>query len=453
MQGGNKQVNIVEVIIIVINAISIAIGFTCISYVTVSKILNERINFIWLLLLEFTAYTIVSIVFVFAGIPCLIFVLFFYLCIQKILLRRAAFVCLISTIIFVTMMITMNLINYMIGFSSEQMIGLRNSLAYNIYNSVMCVIISLIFSCIFYIVTAKYVKNQMSPSTNKLKTEVYVVLLNLVLLIITISAIEFIAVNVDVALTKYLMVFGIILACVFVIFSIISIWLMSKIIKQKSREIEIQKDKEITEVYKNEIQNMCNEVRDFKHDYMKIYSSMSTLIASNSMEQLKFFFEKEIIPLQQEIFSNDFSTYTVTNIKDDIIQGLIYSYIIKAKNHNISFIIDVQEKVPKSENISSIDLSRALGILLDNAFEASIESEKKEVIFGIVLGNANTTYVIKNSYGTPPDMSSLLSSSYSTKGEKRGRGLTIVNKIFSRYNDIYFNVKLISNYFISEVLI
>ncbi len=38
---------------------------------------------------------------------------------------------------------------------------------------------------------------------------------------------------------------------------------------------------------------MYNEIIDCKHDYIKIYSSMSTLIASDNLKMIKDFFIKK----------------------------------------------------------------------------------------------------------------------------------------------------------------
>ena len=56
---------------------------------------------------------------------------------------------------------------------------------------------------------------------------------------------------------------------------------------------------------------------------------------------------------------------SITLIEDSIIQGIIYSYVLKAKNNSINFNIDIQENITIVSEISSLDMSRILGILLD----------------------------------------------------------------------------------------
>ena len=122
---------------------------------------------------------------------------------------------------------------------------------------------------------------------------------------------------------------------------------------------------------------MYNEIIDFKHDYIKIYSSMSTLIASDNLKMIKDFFYKEILPFHNSILKDVTFTHSITLIEDSIIQGIIYSYVLKAKNNSINFNIDIQENINIVSEISSLDMSRILGILLDNAFEEAVKTESK----------------------------------------------------------------------------
>lgn len=198
---------------------------------------------------------------------------------------------------------------------------------------------------------------------------------------------------------------------------------------------------------------MYNEIIDFKHDYIKIYSSMSTLIASDNLKMIKDFFYKEILPFHNSILKDVTFTHSITLIEDSIIQGIIYSYVLKAKNNSINFNIDIQENINIVSEISSLDMSRILGILLDNAFEEAVKTESKNVILSIIPLKTQIIYVIKNSCNTVPDFSKIFLNNYSTKGENHGRGLSIVQNICNNYSNVFFNVKIQDNFFLSELII
>lgn len=445
-----------EIIILLSNTISFAIGFTCVSHTLIRLLINKKISFFKLFTWLGLVYFIVSITFIFAGIPSLIFALFLFLLKEKIPLIKNILICVITIIIILILTFTTNMVFYAMHFPPEQINLLREMISYNIFFSIVWVVSSLIISFIIYFCALKLIKHYKQINITeqfKLDKTVYLVLVNILFLVVIIAGVEFAIVAVDTKITKYVLIFGNTLTLISVIYSILSLWLVTKIISHKSKEIEITKKQEITASYKNEIQNMYNEIIDFKHDYMKIYSSMSTMLADNDIKGIKEFFYNEIMPFQQNILRDAAFTHSITLIDDSIIQGIIYSYVIKARNNGINFSIDIQEKIDEIHGISSIDMSRILGILLDNAFEEAIKTESKNVILGIIPLEAQIIYVVKNEYNLAPDISKILLEKYSTKGYKRGRGLSIVQNICNAYNNIYFNIKLQNGFFLSEVII
>ena len=244
------------------------------------------------------------------------------------------------------------------------------------------------------------------------------------------------------------------LVLIFVLFALVIIYTSYKFIRQKTKEIAIEKDKEIAELYKKEIQNMYEEINDFKHDYMKIYSSMSMMITNNKIDELKKYFSQEITPLQDKILSEQSLTHNLTFIEDSIIQGLIYTYALKSRNNNIKFYISIDETIPSNQNISSLDLSRILGILLDNAFEEVSNNKNGIVQLGIHTKDESIIYTVKNTCNEELDnISKVISDGYTAKGEGRGRGLKILRKICNKYKNVLFNINYNSKIFMAEIVV
>ena len=240
---------------------------------------------------------------------------------------------------------------------------------------------------------------------------------------------------------------------VFALFGAIIVYTGFRIVKQRANELAIKKDKEITSIYKNEIQNMYREINDFKHDYMKIYSSMSVLVNEERTDELKRYFSEQILPLQEKILLEKSISHSLTLIEDSIIQGLIYSYAIKAKNSSIDFYVTAEELIPVNKKISSLDLSRILGILLDNAFEEAQECEKGMVQVIIYSNNSGTVYTIKNTCRANIDMRRMLAEHYTTKGENRGSGLKILKSIVDQNKYVLFNINYSNLLYTATIMI
>ena len=443
------------ILILISNTFSFSLGYALIAYYIGAKIMKGSIKFYGLFALLSSVYLFVSIIFIFAGIPCVALALFLYLFFHKIPIIKNIVCCVVSTILIILIMMCLNLLGNTLGMTSVQMIQMRNMLSYNVYSSVMCIVFSLITVCILHTLNKKVINNMdiLNKIDNyRLNKIGYVVLLNLVFIIIIICATEYASVRVDSGVAEYITIFGNILAGIFISFSIISIILTVKIMKHEAEENEIRKNKEITELYKNEIQSMYDAVREFEHDYMKIYSSMSMLLKNNDITKAREFFENEIEPLQADVMSEILDTHTVMQLEDSIIQGVLYSYVMKARNMKLHFIAGIQSKIPQSSTITSLELSRILGILLDNAFEEAIGTSNKCVQFG-ALYEQQIVYVIKNSCENPPSMGDIFRKDYSTKGSNHGCGLSIVKNICDKYNNILFNVCIENGQFISEIII
>lgn len=448
--------NLSEIIILLSNTISFALGFTCVSHIFTRLLTNKKISFFKLFTCLGLVYLIVSLVFIFAGIPILILTLFLFLIKEKVPLIKNILICVMTIIIILILTFITNMVFYAMHFSPEQITILRGLISYNIFFSIEWVVSSLMMSCIIYFCAlnlSKHCKRIILAEQFQLDKTIYLVLINILFLVLIIAGVEFAIVSVDTNVAKYVLIFGNLITLISVVFSVLSIWLITKIISQKSREVEIVKTKEITASYKQEIQNMYNEIIDFKHDYLKIYSSMSSMLADDDINGIKNFFYKEILPFQQNVLQDAAFTHSITLIEDNIIQGIIYSYVIKARNNVINFNIDIQEKIEGAHGISSIDMSRILGILLDNAFDEAIKTVSKEVILGIIPLADQIIYVVKNAYSFAPNVSKILSEKYSTKGDKRGRGLSIVQNICNNYNNICFNIKIKNGFFLSEIII
>ncbi len=447
--------NLNEILILISNTLSFSLGYALIAYYIGAKIMNGSIKFYRLFALLSSVYLFVSIVFIFAGIPCITLALFLYLLFNKMPIMKNIICCVMSIILIILVMVCMNLLGNALGMTSAQMIQKRNMLSYNIYSSVVCIVFSIIAVCLLHIVNKKVISKTsiLNKMDNyQLNKTGYLVLLNLIFIVVIICTTEYASVRADSEIAEYITIFGNILACISISFSIISVILTVKLMQHEAEENEISKNKEITELYKKEIQGMYDEVREFKHDYMKIYSSMSMLLKNNDIKKAREFFENEIEPLQDNILSEISDTHTVMLLEDSIIQGVLYSYVMKAHKMKINFVTDIQSKIPQSSTITSLELSRVLGILLDNAFEEAVCTKDKYVQLG-ALYDQQTIYAVKNDCKNLPDMGILFQKNYSAKGPKRGRGLSIAKSICDKYENVLFNIHIEDEQFIAEVVI
>ena len=99
-----------------------------------------------------------------------------------------------------------------------------------------------------------------------------------------------------------------------------------------------------------------------------------------------------------------------------------------------------------------IELSKFLGILLDNAIEESLESKEKIVYLWLGKSEDSVTIIIGNSFKSKPDLYKVSQQGYSTKGEGRGMGLSYIRKTIEEFHsNVLLNTLIEGNVFKQEL--
>lgn len=130
------------------------------------------------------------------------------------------------------------------------------------------------------------------------------------------------------------------------------------------------------------------------------------------------------------------------------IKGLFYYKAREAEDYGIKTSINVSPKVENShlfklDTNDSKDLCRIIGVYLDNAIEASKESDKKMLGIEIYKRNSDIEMIISNTYNGVIDIDNIGKRKYTTKGKNHGYGLILVNKIIEK-NKRYETKKVIT---------
>ena len=121
------------------------------------------------------------------------------------------------------------------------------------------------------------------------------------------------------------------------------------------------------------------------------------------------------------------------------IKGLFYYKAMEAEERGIQLSINVGKRVANSilSKLQTEDfkqLGRILGVYLDNAIEASAISEDKKLGIEVYIHKEEVIIIISNTYNGEIDEESVGKIRYSTKGNNRGYGLMLVNKILNKNN-------------------
>ena len=229
----------------------------------------------------------------------------------------------------------------------------------------------------------------------------------------------------------------------------ILIFILKKDQSFKIKEIQMNNLKE----YTDNLEHLYMDMRKFRHDYINIISSMAGFIESKDIEGLEKHFNEHIYPLNKKMNRNNYKLGLLKNILMPEIKGLLSAKIIRAQELGIDVILEIVEPIDKID-MDIIDLSRCLGILLDNAIEASLSSEKKRLNIAFIKKNSSILIIISNTFkGVIPPLSKIFKTGFSTKGKNRGLGLSNLSEIMNNYSNTTLDTSISDDRFIQNITI
>lgn len=191
-------------------------------------------------------------------------------------------------------------------------------------------------------------------------------------------------------------------------------------------------------------------MRAFKHDHKNIVLAIGGFLDTNDIEGLKKYFYENIDNNQ---YIDDKTFYGLNNIKNNPVKGLIYSKILSAISKNINLNIHIEDSIDNFI-IKDVDICRILGIVIDNAIDASTESNQKILTIVILSDESEISIIISNSFKDKPITYKIFEKGYSTKGENRGLGLSIVRKLNEKkYPNMDISTKIEKKLFYMEIIL
>ncbi len=187
----------------------------------------------------------------------------------------------------------------------------------------------------------------------------------------------------------------------------------------------------------NETLSKVNEgVRGFKHDMGNIVQAILGYIAINDAEGAKQYCQNLVIGF------NDINILSILSpkvIDDPAIYGVVVNKILMARDKNMTLSLDISTSIANI-NFPKFELSRILGILLDNAIEAGEQTNNKKLILNIHHDSARNSdvIVVSNSIAdTNINIEKLFNKNYSTKKNPSGFGLYEVRKFLNKRPQSY----------------
>lgn len=183
----------------------------------------------------------------------------------------------------------------------------------------------------------------------------------------------------------------------------------------------------VVSMYNNTFDKLIDDIRKRQHNIKNHFNAIFSLHYTCSSY-------KELVECQQkycEYIINTGRFDKLLTINMPVLAGFLYSkfHTIEENGVNIDYIVELNAK---ELNVPMYEMITILGILLDNAKERAelLETKNKIVKVEIVEDDSYIYFKIKNinDYMKINDIFMFFEKGYSTKGENRGMGLSIIKQ-------------------------
>ncbi len=201
--------------------------------------------------------------------------------------------------------------------------------------------------------------------------------------------------------------------------------------------------KELIETHYQEVENMYQKMRGWRHDYRNHIQTMKVLALQNDIEAIKDYLDE----LDTDLNTVD----TVIKTGNAMADAILNSKISLATSKNIPVKVDAH--IPVELKMSEIDLCCIIGNLFDNAIEASLLLPEQERLIRVYMEMKNTQlYISFTNLTASPKLKKHNNKFLTTKGEGHGFGLMRIDNIIERL-DGYLTRNSEDGAFTTEILI
>lgn len=194
-------------------------------------------------------------------------------------------------------------------------------------------------------------------------------------------------------------------------------------------------DLEQTKQYNKTLSILHDNIRCFKHDFNNIVTTIGGYVQTDDMDGLKQYYSDLIEDCQKV---NNLNTLSPDVINNPAIYTLLATKYYIADERGIKINLEIFLDL-NLLNMKIYEFTRVLGILLDNAIEATNECEEK-IINLIIRKEENPKrqlVILENTYlNKDVDIEKIFEKGHSSKASHTGLGLWEVRQILKKNNNL-----------------
>ena len=333
-----------------------------------------------------------------------------------------------------------NFITVAISLYTENII--HNIYFYNIFHFSIFIILSLILAHLF-----KHLLIRLRYSYLYLSKKYYII----ISFVLAIAFIYFYIISqTNLQESNSLNFYAIIFVSITVLLSLVILLLSAFALREMKYKRKLQEIEAYYE-YTLRIESINNEMRKFRHDYVNILTTLSDYIREDDMPGLRKYFDEHIVPMKDKLKTRSIKMNGIEKLKVREIKGLITTKIIQAQEKRIPISIEVPDEIDRID-MNTVELSRIIGIIVDNAIEASENLEEPLINIAFIDNDESVTFIVMNKCSDDiPKIHELFEQGFSTKGDNRGLGLSTLKELTDSNENVLLDTVIENGYFVQKV--
>ncbi|UUE18007.1 GHKL domain-containing protein [Leuconostoc mesenteroides] len=206
--------------------------------------------------------------------------------------------------------------------------------------------------------------------------------------------------------------------------------------------------------YTTQIEDLYKSINGFRHDYANLIVSLETSIQAGDINQIRSIYEDVLKNSPNVLNHGNHTLGSLTKIDIPAIKSILSNKIILALEKGIHIEFEIEQKWSTC-HVDVFDYIRMLGILLDNAIEASEACSMAFINIAFITDNIKQEHrlIIENSTNQEfINIGHIFQDGVTSKGANRGIGLSNMQHILSNYEQAHIETEY-SNYRFRQTLI
>ncbi|WP_223322152.1 sensor histidine kinase [Leuconostoc mesenteroides] len=206
--------------------------------------------------------------------------------------------------------------------------------------------------------------------------------------------------------------------------------------------------------YTTQIEDLYKSINGFRHDYANLIVSLETSIQAGDINQIRSIYEDGLKNSPNVLNHGNHTLGSLTKIDIPAIKSILSNKIILALEKGIHIEFEIEQKWSTC-HVDVFDYIRMLGILLDNAIEASEACSMAFINIAFITDNIKQEHrlIIENSTNQEfINIGHIFQDGVTSKGANRGIGLSNMQHILSDYEQAHIETEY-SNYRFRQTLI